>query len=284
MEATENAVVEPKLTDFQKWQSGGAEEVQDTPETEAAEPVAEVEPEAAPETDGQEPDEEDDKKLPKGLKKRFSKLTGKNRELQAQIDQLRAEKTPTGTASQPEAEKPPQQAQGKPELANFATLEDWTEALTEWKIEQRDAKKQQAESQRTQADSLSKKFDSAREKYDDFDEVALNPKLTVSGVMASLMQEGENGMDVLHHLGKNPKLALEISNMSPAKQALAIGKLDAQFDSKPDPETATATSKAPKPAKALSGTAATDAGKEPDPKDFKKWNAWKDRQERSSRD
>jgi hypothetical protein len=69
-----------------------------------------------------------------------------------------------------------------------------------------------------------------------------------------LVTDLDDGHKVLYHLGKNPEEADRIQNLPPAKQALALAKLQNSLDApkKPlikdnDSEPATKVSKAPKP-------------------------------------
>jgi hypothetical protein len=90
---------------------------------------------------------------------------------------------------------------------------------------------QQQEAQRQQAQFLEayhEKEEEARNKYDDFEQVAYNPSLPITSVMAQTIQASDIGPDVAYYLGINPKEADRISKLSPFLQAKEIGRIEAQ--------------------------------------------------------
>lgn len=95
---------------------------------------------------------------------------------------------------------------------------------------------QQQEAQRQQSEILEVYHDleeKAREKYDDFEQVAYNPKLPITTVMAESIQSSEVGPDVAYYLGVNPKEADRISRLSPLMQAREIGKIEVKISNAP---------------------------------------------------
>jgi len=124
-----------------------------------------------------------------------------------------------------------QQAPVTPE--QFASNEDYVEALAdqraEQKIAERDQRRQQAEILETYHD----KEEEVRAKYDDFEQVAYNPNLPITTVMAQSIQASDNGPEVAYHLGANPREAERISRLSPIMQAKEIGKIEAQLTANP---------------------------------------------------
>jgi len=135
-----------------------------------------------------------------------------------------------------------QQAPVTPE--QFASNEDYVEALAEQRAEQklaeRDQRRQQAEILETYHD----KEEEVRAKYDDFEQVAYNPNLPITTVMAQSIQASDNGPEVAYHLGANPREAERISRLSPIMQAKEIGKIEAQLAANPPVKK---TSNAPAP-------------------------------------
>ena len=59
------------------------------------------------------------------------------------------------------------------------------------------------------------KEEAARDKYEDFEQVAYNPKLPITDVMAQTIQASDNGPDIAYYLGTNPKEADRISRLQP---------------------------------------------------------------------
>tara|TARA_R110000868_G_C10765148_1_gene754254 strand:- start:184 stop:942 length:759 start_codon:yes stop_codon:yes gene_type:complete len=114
------------------------------------------------------------------------------------------------------------------------------EAYAEELIAQREAAKQQAAITEAYYD----REEDIRTKYDDFDQVAYNPNLSVTDVMAHTIQASDIGPDVIYWLGSNPKEANRIAQLPPILQAKEIGKLEATLTSNP-PVKRTSTAPAP---------------------------------------
>lgn len=137
-----------------------------------------------------------------------------------------------------------QAAETPPVLDQFNTVDEYAEALAISKAEQlladREAKKQQTEL----LESYHDREEEARGKYDDFEQVAYNPNLPITTVMAQTIQSSEVGPDLAYYLGTNPKEADRISRLQPFMQAKEIGRIEAKLISSPP---AKKTSTAPSP-------------------------------------
>ena len=110
----------------------------------------------------------------------------------------------------------------------FESVEKYAEALAAQKAEQL---LQQRELERQQAailETYHEKEEQARDKYEDFEDVAYNPSLKITTVMAQTIQASDVGPDVAYYLGLNPKEADRISRLSPFLQAKEIGKIEAK--------------------------------------------------------
>ena len=95
---------------------------------------------------------------------------------------------------------------------------------------------QEQEAQRQQSEILDAYHDleeKARDKYDDFEQVAYNPKLPITNVMAESIQASDVGPDVAYYLGANPKEAERISRLLPLMQAKEIGKIEVKMTNEP---------------------------------------------------
>lgn len=71
------------------------------------------------------------------------------------------------------------------------------------------------------------------DKPDDFDAVALNPDVSITGDMLEALSECDDPVKVMYHLGQNKDLASDIASKTPSQQAVAIAKLDFTVTSKP---------------------------------------------------
>ena len=126
----------------------------------------------------------------------------------------------------------------------FESPEAYAEALALQKAKELIAKREAAKQQSAVLESYQEREEAAREKYDDFEQVAYNPKLPITTVMAETIQSSEIGPELAYYLGSNPKEAERISRMSPFVQAKEIGKIEAKLAA--DPPTKRTTS-APAP-------------------------------------
>jgi len=129
-------------------------------------------------------------------------------------------------------------------LAQFETPEEYAEALAQQKaqelVNQRAAQQHAIELD----DAYHDREEQAREKYGDFEQVAYNPTLPITSVMAETIKASEVGPDVAYYLGSNPKEAQRISGLSPFLQAKEIGRIEAKLAAEPPTKQ---TSKAPAP-------------------------------------
>ena len=120
-----------------------------------------------------------------------------------------------------------------PPADQFESPEAYAEALAVRKAEellaQREFQKQQAEIN----DAYAEREEEARVKYDDFEQVAYNPQLRVTDVMAETIKASDMGPDLAYWLGTNPKEADRISKLSPLLQAREIGKIEARLAASP---------------------------------------------------
>ena len=132
-------------------------------------------------------------------------------------------------ATKPVAELPAE----VPPADQFESTEAYAEALAERKahelLAQREAQRQQAEL----LEAYAEREEEARNKYDDFEQVAYNPQLPVTQVMAQTIQASDIGPDIAYFLGTNPKEADRIARLSPFMQAKEIGKIEAKLADNP---------------------------------------------------
>jgi len=185
------------------------------PEQEAtAAPEAEVQtpetPEAAAKTFSQE---ELDAAIGKRLAREQRKWERDQAQRQSEQQTLRA--APTATADQ------------------FESTEAYADALAYQKAEELIAKREAAKQHSAILESYQDLEEEARTKYDDFEQVAYNPKLPITNVMAETIQSSEIGPELAYYLGSNPKDAERISRMTPLGQAKEIGKIEAKLAAEP---------------------------------------------------
>lgn len=140
-----------------------------------------------------------------------------------------------------------------PQADQFESTEAYAEALVIRKAEeliaQREIQKQRAQIE----DAYAEREEEARDKYDDFEQVAYNPKLRITDVMAETIKASDIGPDLAYWLGSNPKEADRISRLSPLLQAREIGKIEAKLGIEPPKKK---TTSAPEPIRPVSARAA----------------------------
>jgi hypothetical protein len=176
------------------------------------------------------------------LDKRFAKERRKwEREQQAKASERQA------------AAKVPQQL---PPADQFESPEAYAEALAEKRaqelITQREAAREQAQIMENYHD----REEEVRGKYDDFDQVAYNPQLSITDVMAETIRASDMGPELAYHLGSNPKEAERIAKLSPFLQAKEIGRIEAKLAAEPPVKK---TSSAPEPIRPVTARA-TNSG------------------------
>ena len=115
----------------------------------------------------------------------------------------------------------------------FESPEAYAEALAFQKAEELIAKREAAKQQSAVLESYQEREEAARDKYDDFEQVAYNPKLPITEVMAQTIQSSDIGPELAYYLGTNPKDAERISRMTPLSQAKEIGKIEAKLAAEP---------------------------------------------------
>lgn len=118
-------------------------------------------------------------------------------------------------------------------LDEFESPEQYAEALAEQKaqqlIAQRDAQRHRAAID----EAYHEREEEARVKYDDFEQIAYNPRLPITNVMAETIKASDTGPDLAYYLGSNPKEAERISRLSPFLQAKELGKIEVKLASDP---------------------------------------------------
>lgn len=131
-----------------------------------------------------------------------------------------------------------------PAPENFSDAASYAEALAERKAQELLAQREAAKQQAQIVEAYQDREEEVRAKYDDFEQVAYNPSLPVTDVMAQTIQASEIGPEVIYWLGSNPKEAGRISSLPPYLQAREIGKIEAKLAANP-PVKKTSTAPAP---------------------------------------
>lgn len=237
----------------------------------AAEAVVEETPTEPTEEVENEPVEHEEAKTTEkkksGIDKRFKELTSERemarqeaeRERQARVElenRLKDYETRTEQAKNPQLDAEPQPAQ-------FNDLVEYYKALSEWNTDkamrERDQRELQArlnaEKERVMS-TFNERQDKFKQENPDYIEKVSQLQFPASEEVQDAILTSDYGAEVLYHLGKNPDLAKKIVAMPLTKALKELGKIEAQFESKPDEKPVVSRSNAPKPITPLRATSA----------------------------
>ena len=243
LEAVEAAAETPTET-------GDVEVITPTPETEEPTDSSDAESEPALEADPAVTSLEE--KLAKAEKK-LAKTSYQERESkrrEAQLMSMLEQSTKTKTTES-----------SAPKIEDFDDLDSYmTASYKHMRSEERTAESAETANSPDPAftQSQSDLFFEGAGKYDDFVEKVTSDQMTLTPIMANAIFEIEDmtaQVEVAYALAENPRKALEISRLSPMRQAAAIGKLeDNILNPRAAPKQA---STAPKPVKPVGGSKTT---------------------------
>lgn len=167
------------------------------------------------------------------LRQKHARSTWEAKETQRQLDAERTERArlaaeletlrrgnsaPTARGELGSAASPA--PAGKPKVEDFASYEDFSEALTDWKVEQRFARMDQEAQAKAVAKTWDDRFTAAKATIPDLDTVLDNSKdRQISSVMQHVVLSSEQGPAILHYLATHPEecdqLAAESKHAGP---------------------------------------------------------------------
>jgi hypothetical protein len=249
--------------------------------------------------EGHESDDHDEKPKKKGgFQKRIDKLSQKAAQAERDRDYWR-EQALKSSKPQPEVKEPEKKADtsSKPKPDDFEKHEDYVEALTEWKADQKIEKKfadrdrQEKESRaksekekliKTHSDRL-KEF---KKSHVDFDEVFSEiSDERVSPVLESAILESENGPELMYELARNPDEFRRINGLDAVSAARAIGRFEAAFQkgSSEETEAEPKKTKAPAPIKPVGSKASQPKTSKDDNLPYDEWRKVRDQEIASSK-
>jgi len=236
-----------------------AETVEETPESE---PVVEAQAESEPEAENEAEVTDKPKQNPK-LEKRFSELTKRAKQAEAEKQALEARLQELESKVAPAPQQIEQDILGeKPQASQFQDAFEYAEALAEWSAEkalvERDKQEQQrkVEIERQEViKSWTSKLEKAKAELPDFDEMVASSKVQVRDEVRDAILESDVGPQILYQLASDDDLAQRISSLPVNKALKELGKLEVQFERKEAPAEVksepVARTKAPAPIKPL---------------------------------
>jgi len=263
----DNVVTSENLADFHAEKLGLASEeapvvaeaVEETPDSE---PAVEAQAESEP-TAEQEAEVTDKPKQNPKLEKRFSELTKRAKQAEAEKQALEARLQELESKVAPAPQQIEQDILGeKPQASQFQDAFEYAEALAEWSAEkalvERDKQEQQRMIEKERQEvikSWTSKLEKAKAELPDFDEMVASSQVQVRDEVRDAILESDVGPQILYQLASDDELAQRISTMPVNKALRELGKLEVQFERKEAPAEVksepVARSKAPAPIKPL---------------------------------
>lgn len=215
------------------------EESEEAAGSESEEESDSEEEESDPEVDEEEEAEEVKPKKKGGFQKRIDKLSKAKSDAERDRDHWRevalaGKKTPEETKTT--TEEVPEIAV-RPKAEDFEKHDDYVEALTDWKLDQKLAAKErerQVETVKTEAakrwDAHQSRMNTFRESHPDIDEALQNvAKTKISLPLNELIIESDLGAEIVYELAKNPKEFERLCKLSPLAVGKEVGKLEAKL-------------------------------------------------------
>ena len=261
-----NVVTSENLADFHAEKLGlaseeapvAAETVEETPESE---PAVEAQAESEPTAEEEAEVTDKPKQNPK-LEKRFSELTKRAKQAEAEKQALEARLQELESKVAPQPVQEPDVLGEKPQASQFQDAFEYAEALAEWSAEkaliERDKQEQQRKVEMERQEvikSWTSKLEKAKAELPDFDEMVASSQVQVRDEVRDAILESDVGPQILYQLASDDELAQRISTMPVHKALKELGKLEVQFERKEAPAEVksepVARSKAPAPIKPL---------------------------------
>lgn len=124
----------------------------------------------------------------------------------------------------------------KPVRYNFANEDEFIEALTDWKTEQKFRQREtqsrkEAEDLRQQqiVDTAKQRLSKAAELIDDFAEVTSRADVMIPPDVVAYMQESDMFAELGYYFAKNPADAVSLSKLNPRQQLVKVGQIEAKL-------------------------------------------------------
>jgi hypothetical protein len=141
-------------------------------------------------------------------------------------------------AVKPQAQQQATSVEGKPKLEQFEKVEDYVEAVADWKLQThqqnqiRQANEQKVVQIQRQIEEKSQRAYDLAEQNPEFDQEEFDALLTrpdLSGEMAFAIMDSDIAPKLMVYLQKNPVEIDRIAKLSPARQAAEIGKMESKL-------------------------------------------------------
>ena len=192
-----------------------------------------------------------------------NEMRNENERLARRVEELEQR----GRHPAPEVKEP----DPRPQRSQFVTEDDYQEALTDWKVDQKLAERQQAEQQARMQQEQQRITENWQQRVSeaalpDFDQVVGAAEIELPNHLYAAIIESDVGPLVAYHLAQNPDDAAALVKMTPTQALRYLGKLEDRLEQDRDaakkpaadkkgPAPTPEKSKAPPPIDPLKNTA-----------------------------
>lgn len=143
----------------------------------------------------------------------------------------------------------PAQPQGKPQPSDFKSPEEYVEALTDWRLEQKlsEREKESVENRRLREDReaaqrqyeyVTERFELAEDKFPGLKDKLMADDLPMTPRMTEFVLEDDNGFAVGDYLADHVDEAKKIARLGPYKQLQALNEIAKRLAAPPKPTNA----------------------------------------------
>lgn len=243
------------------------------------------------ESDQDESEEKDEQKPKKksGFKKRIERFQKRLSEKEQELAHWKSEALKNNAESKKQGPSKTEQSTDlskKPKADDFDTHEEYVEALTDWKLEQKEVERERLAKEKSAKDDYQKQVESFQSKvkdfekdHDDFQDVMSEvDDIPLSFSLQDAILTSDIGPAIMYELAKNREELERISALGPVQAAREIGKIEARLSSIQKQETAQKTktkTKAPPPISPLSGSNSGSLQKRPDEMSGDEYLKWR---------
>ena len=230
--------------------------------------------------------EDEHKKPPRGVQKRLDEITKEKYEWKREAEYWR-EVAMAGKPADKQASSAGEVTEegiavsGKPKPDDYDDYNEYVDAVTDWKIQDRETKailkaqesRQQSEFQQKQ-ESFNVAIAASKAKHADYDDIMESAKsIPCPQSMRAAIMDSQDGGEILYYLAKNPAEASRISQLSVLSQAREIGRIEHRLATPvkpPEPRRITNTGE---PIKTVSGAGVTE--KDPGKMSMEDYARWR---------
>jgi hypothetical protein len=124
----------------------------------------------------------------------------------------------------------------KPQRQNFASENDYVDAVIQFEVDKRLAEKAEEDRQARAKREYQERIDAAAERIKnafklvpDFEEVVGNSDLQLPQVIGTYLEESEMVAELSYYLAKNPDILVSLEKLSPHAQLVKIGKIESSL-------------------------------------------------------